>query len=166
MGVDETRVPSMLTSLGYCRRLSLALTAIVMLLSLGTTYALQYMPNDPLHIRRNLTLYSLFVVGASGAGFVGALKVAILVEMLEPELIYQAKFCAAFTLCIPSTARFDIILHTESHPPQLLDLGTELALLTFSTFDSQRRSLPSTAEPACCSTLLGEQAMSQRDVGT
>lgn len=58
-----------------CRRLSLALTTVVMLISLCTTYALQYMPNDPLHIRRNLTLYSLFVVGASAAGLIGAIKV-------------------------------------------------------------------------------------------
>ena len=58
-----------------CRRLSLALATVVMLLSLGTTYALQYMPNDPLHLRRNFSLYSLFVVFASGAGLVGAVKV-------------------------------------------------------------------------------------------
>jgi hypothetical protein len=62
-------------ALVFCRRLSLALTTVVMLLSLGTTLALQYMPNDPLHLRRNFTLYSLFVVFASGAGFIGALRV-------------------------------------------------------------------------------------------
>ncbi|KIW00634.1 uncharacterized protein PV09_07828 [Verruconis gallopava] len=56
----------------FMRRLSLGLTTFALVLSLLTTYILQYMPNDPLHLRRNFTIYSVFVLFVSAAGFVGA----------------------------------------------------------------------------------------------
>jgi len=56
------------------RRLSLTLTTIVLLLSAFTIYGLQWLPSEPLHLRRNITVYSAFVLFVSGAGFVGAIK--------------------------------------------------------------------------------------------
>jgi len=58
----------------HLRRLSLTLTSLVLLLSLCTSYALQYLPSDPLHLRRNFTLYSLFVAIISAGGVYGAVK--------------------------------------------------------------------------------------------
>lgn len=36
---------------------------------------MQWLPNEPLHLRRNITVYSIFVLFVSVAGFVGAVKV-------------------------------------------------------------------------------------------
>lgn len=58
----------------FMRRLSLTLTTIVLLVSVATIYGLQWLPSEPLHLRRNFTLYSVFVLIVSGAGFVGAVK--------------------------------------------------------------------------------------------
>jgi len=56
------------------RKLCLLLTIIVVFVSLATLYLVQWLPNEPLHLKRNITVYSIFVLFVSLTGFVGAVK--------------------------------------------------------------------------------------------
>jgi hypothetical protein len=57
------------------RRLTLTLTTLVLLVTILSTWALQYLPDEPLHLRRNLTLYAAFVIIVSGLGLLGGIQV-------------------------------------------------------------------------------------------
>lgn len=59
------------------RRLTLIITTLALLSSLLAIYALQFLPEDPLNLRRNLTLYCIFVLIVSGLGLHGAVNVSL-----------------------------------------------------------------------------------------
>lgn len=57
------------------RRLTLTLATLVLLVTILSTWAVQYLPDEPLHLRRNLTLYAAFVLVCSVLGLLGGIQV-------------------------------------------------------------------------------------------
>lgn len=57
------------------RRLTLTLATLVLLVTILSAWAVQYLPDEPLHLRRNLTLYAAFVFVVSGLGLLGGIQV-------------------------------------------------------------------------------------------
>ncbi|KAE9963425.1 hypothetical protein EG328_011415 [Venturia inaequalis] len=73
------------------RRLTLTLATLVLLLTILSTCALQYLPDEPLHLRRNLTLYAAFVFVVSGLGLVGGIqRNATLINLFASHLLLDA----------------------------------------------------------------------------
>lgn len=62
------------------RRLTLTLATLVLLFTILSTWAVQYLPDEPLHLRRNLTLYAAFVFVVSGLGLLGGIQVRAMID--------------------------------------------------------------------------------------
>lgn len=104
------------------RRLTLTLATLVLLLTILSTCALQYLPDEPLHLRRNLTLYAAFVFVVSGLGLVGGIQVRTIKTQL-PYLELQTNNRTAQCypnqpLRVSSTPGRHPLLHPSSPPSQ------------------------------------------------
>ncbi|KAF2434390.1 hypothetical protein EJ08DRAFT_465043 [Tothia fuscella] len=92
------------------RRLTLATTTLALLLSLVSIYALQYLPEDPLKLRRNLAIYCGFVVFVSGLGLYGAItRNGSYINLFASHLLLDSLLCLIprlvvlhFTTSLPS----------------------------------------------------------------
>ncbi|TID14603.1 hypothetical protein E2P81_ATG08553 [Venturia nashicola] len=73
------------------RRLTLTLATLVLLLTILSTCAVQYLPDEPLHLRRNITLYAAFVFVVSGLGLLGGIqRNATLINLFASHLLLDA----------------------------------------------------------------------------
>jgi len=73
------------------RRLTLTLTTLVLLVTILSTWAVQFLPDEPLHLRRNLTLYAAFVMIVSFLGLLGGIqRNATLINLFASHLLLDA----------------------------------------------------------------------------
>ncbi|QDS75086.1 hypothetical protein FKW77_006932 [Venturia effusa] len=73
------------------RRLTLSLATLVLLMTILSTWAIQYLPDEPLHLRRNLTFYAAFVLVVSGLGLLGGIqRNATLINLFASHLLLDA----------------------------------------------------------------------------
>jgi len=73
------------------RRLTLTLATLVLLGTILSTWAVQYLPDEPLHLRRNLTLYFAFVFVVGGLGLLGGIqRNATLINLFASHLLLDA----------------------------------------------------------------------------
>jgi hypothetical protein len=65
------------------RRLLLTVSTFVLLACLIAIYALQFVPQDPVHLRTSLTVYVALFLGMSLIGLVAAIKVSSVFNRLK-----------------------------------------------------------------------------------
>lgn len=106
------------------RRLTLTLTTLVLLISTLSIYFLQFLPSEPLHLRRNLTVYSVFVMIVSCLGMAGAIRRnPTLINLFASHLLLDALlYFIPRLLLLKLSVSLPTLFCTSSPPGSLEDL--------------------------------------------
>jgi len=138
------------TELGL-RRLLLTVSTFVFLASLLAIYALRFLPADPLHLRKSLSVYLIFFLVVSLIGFAGAVKRnATLITLFATHLILDGVlFFIPRLLLIRFSFSLPALICSNSEYPEdsVADLGHPVSANRNAT-SSWENSIKQLSSPA------------------
>jgi hypothetical protein len=140
------------------RRLLLTVSTFVFLAALVAIYALRFLPEDPLHLRKSLSVYLVFFLIVSLIGLSGAVKVSLIQEP-KPNLRLARRLIDILSEMPPSSLSSP---HTSSSMPFSFSFLASFSYASAShcqlsyaaTPNIQKTTLPTSVRPHQHSGLL------------